>query len=153
MPDGYSANFSTTQNSDVDVLENGAITANINDANFEAAALDAFQDRNLQHFQRLDQHNFSSDTYTLSYDTPVLSSAGGFIAFTERGGNNPLQAEAFDAAGNPLGSINLALTDYVDTGHRANNGQNIHLALYAIDDLAPVAVSYTHLTLPTTPYV
>ena len=111
--------------------------------------MDAFQDRNLQHFQRLDGHDFSNDTYTLSYNTPILASAGGFIAFTERGGNNPLQAESFDAAGNLLGTLNLALADYVDTGHRANNFQNIEIALFPLDDLAPVGseISSIRITL------
>ena len=138
VPDGYSPAFSTNDPSDVDVLENGATTEGINDPGFEAAALAAFQDRNLQHFQRLDGHDYSSDSYTLTYDTPVLSSAGGFIAFTERGGNNPQQAEAFDIDGNSLGTIDLTLADYADTGHKANNNQNIELAIFAIDDLAPV---------------
>ena len=151
VPDGYSSSFNTNQVSDVDILENGSVTADINDPNFDAAALDAFQDFNLQHFQRLDQHDFrTNNSYTLTYNTPVLSSAGGFVALTERNGNNPQQIEAFDAAGNSLGMINLALADYVDTGHAANVNQNINLALYAIDDLAPVGTEISSVRVTFT---
>ena len=151
VPDGYSSSFNTNQVSDVDILENGSVTADINDPNFDAAALDAFQDLNLQHFQRLDQHDFrTNNSYTLTYNTPVLSSAGGFVALTERNGNNPQQIEAFDAAGNSLGNINLAVADYVDTGHAANINQNINLALYAIDDLAPVGTEISSVRVTFT---
>ena len=138
VPDGYSSNFSTNDPADVNVVENGVTTGDITDPDYVDVALDSFQDRNLQHFTLLSNHNFVNDTYTLTFDTPVFASAGGFIAFTERGGNNPLQAEAFDVDGNSLGSINLDVADYIDTGHRANNFQNINLALYPLDDLAPV---------------
>ena len=138
VPDGYSSNFSTNDPADVNVVENGITTGDITDPDYVDIALDSFQDRNLQHFTLLSNHDFANDTYTLTFDTPVFASAGGFIAFTERGGNNPLQAEAFDVDGNSLGSINLDVADYIDTGHRANNFQNINLALYPLDDLAPV---------------
>ena len=64
VPDGYVANFSTTNAAHVETIENGTAGTPVNDTGFEAAALTAFQDHNLQHFQRLDRHNFSSDTYT-----------------------------------------------------------------------------------------
>jgi len=138
-PDSVTTDFFVSTSSRVRVVENGATQADVfTDAAYDSVATLAFSDNNLQHFQLLDGSNFESSSYTLFYDTPIVSNAGGFIAFTERGSNNPLQAEAFDADGTSLGSIDLSTADYIDTGHAANNAQSIGIAMYAIDDIAPV---------------
>ena len=150
VPDNYVSNFSVTTNGVTQGVENGIFFTDINtDPNFDATILPSFQDFNLNNFQILDVHDFSNDSWILSYNTPVTSNAGGFIAFTERFGNNPAQFEAYDNTGALLGSITLATSDYVDTGHAANINQNIFMAVYPIDDIAPVGslISEIHVKL------
>jgi hypothetical protein len=77
----------------------------------------------------------------LKYNTPVISTAGGFIAVTERGGNNPQVIQALNANGIVIDTtVNVATSDYVDVGVRVDpsGSQNANIALYPIDDLAPV---------------
>ena len=138
-PNSVVTDFSVSANQRVRRVDNGVFVADVNiDANYDDLIVPAFQDLNLQNFQLLDTEDFTADSYTLFYDTPVISNAGGFVAFTERNGNNPLQAEAYDIDDNFLGSINLVTSDYINTNHVANINQDIYLAMYAIDDLAPV---------------
>jgi len=127
-PDGITTNFSTTQTGDVEVVQAGVSVASISDPDYTDQALLAFQSNDLQHFQRLDAHDFSTDSYTLYYDTPIPSNAGHFIMFTERFGNNPIQANAFDSSGNLLGSISVNSADYFESGHVANIHQDIESA-------------------------
>ena len=138
LPDNYVSNFSITVANRARGVENGAVyTEYTSDPLFDSSVLSAFQDFNLQHFQLLDSHNFSGDSFSLFYDTPVTSNAGGFVAFTERGGNNPAQLAAFDASGTLLGSVDVTLATYIDTGYVANNYQTISIAVFPIDDIAP----------------
>ena len=110
---------------------------NTNPNDYEADVLDAFQSRNMNHFQQLNGRNFTSESYTLTYDSPVYSTAGGFVAVSERGGNNDYYLEAFDADGVSLGSLHVdSAADYVDTGHVADNWQHVEIAVFAIDNLA-----------------
>ena len=103
-----------------------------------------FQSRNLNAYQGLDGNNFADgDYYDLSYNNPILSTAGGFIAVTERNGNNPQVLQALDVNGNVVGTtIHVQTTHYVDVGHNViyglNAPQNSQLALYPIEDLAPI---------------
>ena len=44
--------------------------------------------------------------------------------------------------------VNLAIADYIDTGHVANfAGQNVEIALYPLDDIAPVGSSISSLVV------
>jgi len=130
--------------SDTLVRQNGV-------AAWEAGIIDAFQSRDLNDYQNLVGDTFvdrytTSDFYDLVYDNPVRVTAGGFIAITERGGNNEFNVQALDAAGNPLGgTVRVAQSDYIDTGARQFVGgffgsirQNAQVAIFALDDLAPV---------------
>jgi uncharacterized repeat protein (TIGR01451 family) len=141
VPDAFEANYAITSAGSAVEVFNGSDTSvdYVTDPAYDDNILPAFRSANLQHFQRLDSTISATDYYTLTYNTPILSTAGSFIAVTERGGNNPVHLEAFDTGGASLGTITLTPgTDYVDTGHIANNFQNIWLALFPLDDLAPV---------------
>ena len=149
-PDSITTNFdSVTGDGIVREVDGGQFFNDINsDPNYDANILDAFQDRDLNHFQQLDQNNFDNDSYTLFYDTPIISNSGGFLAITERFGNNTIQVEALDALGASLGMINLEIPDYIDSGHVANiAGQNVEIALYPLDDIAPVGSAISSLVV------
>ena len=105
---------------------------------------DAFRSRNLNAYQQLDGNDFTNgDYYILNYTNPVISTAGGFIAATERLGNNEQIIEALDINGSTIGTITVATSDYVDLGVNVygSGAQNANMALYPIDDLAPVGSS------------
>jgi len=69
----------------------------------------------------------------------VNSTNGGFIAVTERKGNNPQVVEALDFNGNPIGTtINVATSDYTDLQHVIHTNENVFMAVYPLDDLAPI---------------
>ena len=143
VPDSYTPGFSLSDQTGVSFVKEGSFLFNIgSNSSYNTAILPAFQSRNLNAYQDLDRNDFSNgDYFDLKYNTPVLSTAGGFIAVTERGGNNPQVIQALDISGNIIGTtVNVSTSDYVDLGVRVDpsGGQNANLALYPIDDLAPV---------------
>ena len=146
VPDSYTSAFTLTTPSDVHPLENGieAFTYASN-LNYDQDILKAFQSRNLNNYQDLGSagsNNFSNgDYYDLNYNNPIVSTVGGFLAVTERNGNNPQYVQALDEKGNIIGStISVAVSDYVDLGVNVYvpHTQNAHMALYPVDNLAPV---------------
>ncbi|WP_299112218.1 PA14 domain-containing protein, partial [uncultured Winogradskyella sp.] len=154
IPDSFNHNFyGVTSASQVYISENNiGETANLNsdfDAVYNTAALSAFQDRNLNHSQFLNNKNFNSDFYDIGYNTPIISTDGMFIALTERAGNNSLEVEAFDINGNSLGVIFVPIADYVDTGYvqLTSPTQNVNIAVYPLDDLAPVGSEIVKLRI------
>ena len=74
-PDAVVTNFSSVMGDKlVRRVDNGVFTADINiDPNYDALILPAFQDLNLQNFQVLGEHDFTNDSYTLFYDSPIIS--------------------------------------------------------------------------------
>lgn len=140
VPDSYESSFpngtamyTTRNNIKEDFYSN-------NPATWASKALPAFQSRNLGFYQGNDSRVTDGvDHYTLSYNEPVVVTVGRFVSFTERYMNNPVNIQALDASGNPLGAIVHVLTShYVGTGHRTNYNQEIGIATYPLDDLAPV---------------
>ena len=143
VPDSYTPGFTLTDLTGVSFVKEGAFLFDIgSNANYNTDILPAFQSRNLNAYQDLDRNDFSNgDYFDLKYNTPVISTSGGFIAVTERGGNNPQVIQALDASGNIIGTtVNVATSDYVDVGVRVDpsGSQNANIALYPIDALAPV---------------
>ncbi|MFK8058360.1 MAG: SdrD B-like domain-containing protein, partial [Saprospiraceae bacterium] len=70
-----------------------------------------------------------------------LSTAGGFVAVTEREGNNEQVIQALDVNGDVVGTtITINISDYVDLGVSVapGGGGNSNMVLYPIDNLAPV---------------
>ncbi len=114
--------------------------------------LPAFQNRDLNDYQVLDQTFAAGDFYEVGYNTPITITAGGFVAFTERGGNNGASFQALDANGNPLGAaISVNSGDYTTTGHRQNlNPQDAELITFALDDFGPVGaeISTIRVNIP-----
>ncbi|MUU79609.1 beta strand repeat-containing protein, partial [Winogradskyella endarachnes] len=110
LPSGYSNNISNVTANDMVYITENNIGEESNlftdsDDLFDVTALSAFQDRNLNHFQYLNNKDFTADSYDLIYSYDIVTTAGMFIAITERGGNNRVGVEALDNLGNSLGSI------------------------------------------------
>ncbi|RLJ67085.1 hypothetical protein CLV86_0563, partial [Lacinutrix venerupis] len=148
VPDGYEENFVTTDansiyevTNDIDGNVGGVSGDNISNPNWNNLILDAFQDRNLNHFQKQDSAIQPSDYYTLTYNTPVLIAGDSFLFISERGGNNNTIIEAYDINNNYLGSqivIVANSANYLTTSVTASNGQVIEIAPYSLSDLGPV---------------
>ena len=143
-PIGFSKNFTVANTDRVRYYENGVDLFTLADnPNFDNDVLPGFQSRNLNNYLNLYNLNDYSDGdfYQITYNTPIRSTDGGFIAVTEQGGNNSQIIIALDYLGNAIGTpINVNNSDYTDLGHRVNvlSAQNIHMAVYPIDDLAPI---------------
>ncbi len=145
VPDAVQTFFTLSNTNGVRFTENGVETVfNYTNPNYDQDILPVFQSRNLNAYQALDFNNFADgDYFDLSYNNPILSTAGGFVAVTERNGNNPQVLQALDVNGNVVGTtIHVQTSHYVDVGHNVmygvNSPQNSQLALYPIEDLAPV---------------
>ncbi|MFK7948876.1 MAG: SdrD B-like domain-containing protein [Saprospiraceae bacterium] len=145
LPDNFQSFYTITNNTGPRLTRNGVFSVfDYNSPTYDQdITTQAFQSRNLNAYQSLDFNNFADgDYYELSYNSPILSTAGGFIALTERLGNNPQVVQALDINGNIIGStITVQLSHYVDLGHDVHYGtstQNVFMALYPIEDLAPL---------------
>jgi|GEM_PF-2163936 len=108
-------------------------------AAWDDAALLSFQSRNLNYYQQLDANNLNA-SWRLDYGTSLPSSSDLYIAITERNGNNSLLVEAFDAANNSLGTLNVATGDLTPTGAISSPTNNvdteqIEAAVYPVADL------------------
>jgi len=164
-PTGYDFQFTALTNSvppglgdptDVYRMDQGTPTTNFlieGAAGWPAAILDVYQSRNLNLYQGYDDDINAGDFYEVNYATPISSTDGLFVGWTERFGNNGVDLQAFDAAGVALGGpvtvtpgggdvFGPGIT-YLDTGVGAasltvGSSQSIGLALFPIDDLAPV---------------
>jgi len=136
-------------------MDAGDDTTTFNDegaANWPAAILDIYQSRNLNLYQGYDTDVNTGDFWEVTYATPVSSTAGLFVGWTERAGNNGVSLQAFDAAGVALdspvvvtpgaGGVFTPPVSYIGTGVEADAlsgaNQEIGMALFPIDDLAPV---------------
>ena len=137
-PDGFTTNFPSTMTS-VRITENNIITSILSDdpTAFSAAALLAYQDPNLANYIDIGEEVTDTQYYDLTYNEPILSTTGRFVAITERNSNNPVLISAFDSSDNWLGNVSNWPTHDVGSGYFANSGQEIGIAVYAIDDLAP----------------
>ncbi len=142
LPDSYSSGFDVSDG--VFLADNGTRTAITNDdKDWEDQILrNAFQSTDLGEYQSVDSGVESSDFYTLSYDTPLISSGQAFIAVTERNSNNDQVVEALDADGNVLGKVLISAKngDYFDTGHDVHyeGGQNAGISVHTLDSFVPV---------------
>ncbi|MBF4983089.1 hypothetical protein FNJ87_01620, partial [Nonlabens mediterrranea] len=145
LPDSYEENFSTTSDNVVyEVLNNvsgqgdGPTGANISNPNWNDIILSSFRDPNFNHFQGLSGAVLDSDFYTLTYDVPVVVSGDSFLLVSERDGNNAFDIQFFDAAGVLIGStLNVAVTDYINSGLNTSVGQPITIAAFPLSDIAP----------------
>ncbi|QIE59037.1 tandem-95 repeat protein [Rasiella rasia] len=102
---------------------------------------------------------------TLFYDPPLPANAGGVLAVTERGGNNCLYVRLFgflpgSNTETPLGdtfvrtnndmyngnfSPPVAGSDYWGSGREQDNGQTIAIALFQLDNVAPIGSKITRV--------
>ncbi len=154
LPDDYQASApdgsqALPTGATVRLVENSAIQETILDPNYEDIILaDAFQNTNLNAYQELNGGDFSNAAYTLSYDEPILISAGGFIAITERGGNNSTTVTALDEFGNVLGTVTADQNvDYIQAQAQLNGSQDAEIAIYALDDLGDVGRKISQLVV------
>ena len=103
-PDGHTTNS---------LIRNGTfVGGNSGQANWEANAISAFQDKNLNHYFTANQNGrdicidfdaaatTDAQKQTIFYNPSIPSNEGGVLAVTERGGNNCFYIEAF---GIPVG--------------------------------------------------
>ena len=143
LPDSYESSFTLGCASCVVLQENGVTPYNYSSLTWDTDILvDAFDNRNLAAYQQLDGNNYSDgDYYDLKYNNPIYSSAGGFIAVTERAGNNEQVVQALDESGNLIGTaITIFTSNYVNLGVKVytNFPSDVYMALYPIDDLVSV---------------
>lgn len=145
-PDTYTSSFSNPPDaSGIYVINNGVEEADFGSsgASWDSTAITPFTSRDLNYYQGIDTGVSGTDFFELGYDTPVITTSGMFVAFTERNGNNPVGLQAFDADGNQLGApVSVVLGDYIDMGIDVTFGNNqtqaLKVAIYPLDDLAPV---------------
>jgi VCBS repeat-containing protein len=138
LPDGYNHFF---QNSvQLTYQKDGGTAASYSgNQNWDQDILEAFQSTDLNDYQESSSSFTTGDYYELTYDTPLFVTAGTFVGVTERGGNNEVLIQAYDEFGNPMGSqIYINSSDYIGTGAAQNSTQDARMAIYALDDLAPV---------------
>ena len=146
VPDGFNNNIAVNNPDNVEYIENGVIQFTLgNNPNFETDILTGFQSRNLNSYISLEPtENYNNgDYYDLTYNTIIRSTADGFIALTERGGNNSQTIQALDFNGDLIGTpILVEPSDYTNLGHQVNplGNQNVYMALYPIDDLVTPGV-------------
>ncbi|SDX59092.1 hypothetical protein SAMN05444411_1071, partial [Lutibacter oricola] len=154
VPDGYAEGFATAnQNHVYEVTNNvngntGPTGDNISNPDWNNLILDAFQDRNVNHFQKQDGGIVASDYYNLYYNNPLLIGGDTFLFISERGGNNNTIIEAYDPSGAYLGSQIVLVANsanYLSTNVFAENGQEIKIAVYNISELGPVGSSIASL--------
>ncbi len=151
LPDGYNHNFTASVN--LIYQKDGATAAQYSgNPNWDADILEAFQSTDLNDYQDTSSNYNNGDYYELSYDTPLFVTAGTFVGVTERGGNNPVYIQAYDDQGNAMGSqIYVSGSDYLATGAMQNATQDARMAIYALDDLAPVGsgISSIRIYIPS----
>ena len=150
LPDAYASNF--TASVQLTYQKDGSTAATYSgNPDWDAQVLEAFQSTDLNDYQESNSSFNAGDYYELSYSTPLFVTAGTFIGVTERGGNNAVEIQAYDSLGNPLGArITIDPADYIDTGAQQNSTQHAEMAIYALDDLAPVGsgISYIRVYMP-----
>ena len=147
-PDGYVESFVTSNpnhvyevNGNINGNTGGTSGNNISNPNWNNLILNAFQDRDINHFQKQDGGILASDFYTLNYNNPILIAGDAFLFISERGGNNNTNIQAFDVDGNNLGSeitVVANSANYIPSGINAENGQEIEIAIYNLSDLGPL---------------
>ncbi|MEO1788448.1 MAG: OmpA family protein [Pseudomonadota bacterium] len=94
-----------------------------------------FSDMDLNKYQQVDG-GASNGFSTFTYPNSVPATDDFYFITTERNGNNDQIIQAFDAAGNPLGSVtvNRLSPDYTDTGRNVGVSQNSFLAIIPMSD-------------------
>ncbi|RTE51706.1 hypothetical protein EHW67_19910 [Arenibacter aquaticus] len=153
-PDAYSASYNNINANGRVYLSDHTVKSfdYYNNPNFSDQIIPSFQSRDLNYYHAMDNSDYTADHYTLSYNSPIISTGDVTLIITERNGNNPYYVEALDAEGAILGNISVNLSDYVDTGHKVNNYQSggMFVALFPIDDIAPLGskVSALRMTFP-----
>ena len=143
VPKSFKSGLSLTSPSSVVAVSNSTdLYSFSSNPNFETDIIDLFNTRDLGKYLELDGNNFSDgDFYELFYDSPIVTTLGGYIAITERNGNNRQVVQPIDADGNLIGSaITIERAHYVNQGVTidANGPQNSWIALYPLEDLAPL---------------
>ncbi|MFN3630445.1 MAG: hypothetical protein ACK4XK_10400, partial [Casimicrobiaceae bacterium] len=111
-------------------------------AAFKTAALAAFGDVNLNHYQGLDGFNFeagdSGNTlyYRLIYTPPIVVDGYNYIVLTERGGNNGMRIRAEDCSNNLIGTpITQNQNAYTYNLGVTSGTQTIHASIFPLTDL------------------
>ncbi|MEL7274408.1 MAG: Ig-like domain-containing protein, partial [Pseudomonadota bacterium] len=104
LPDSYSYSFAAGLSQDATFRQDGSDVASLSGsgASWETDILPAFQSRDLNDYQVLGTGGpnwTAGDYFEVGYDEPVLVSDGAFVGFSERGGNNGVQLQAFDENG------------------------------------------------------
>ncbi|MDX1279422.1 hypothetical protein [Oceanihabitans sediminis] len=154
VPDVYVSSFSgVNSNGKVYITDHGTqINDYNNNPNFDNNALPAFQSADLNLYHSLDGKNYTQDSYTVSYNNPIVSNRDIFIAVTERTRNNRYFIEALDSDNNVLGNLTVIPGDYVNTNHKVHpSGAGfVFVGLFQIDDLAPVGSEISALRVSFT---
>ncbi len=170
-PDGHNYN---------DIINNGTIVNNNSgSADWNADALAAFQDKNLNHYFTANDNgrNICNDfgaiattdaqIQSLYYAPGIPSNDGGVLAITERNANNCYYIAVY---GYPSGSSTETFlgdtfvrenstqwgnvlappppgVDYWNSGRVVENGGALGIALFTLDDLAPIGSIITRVDL------
>jgi len=170
-PNGHSKNR---------IVQNGIfVNNNSANANWDADALAAFQDKNLNHYFTSNENgrDICSDfgaiattdaqIQSLYFDQGIPSNAGGVMAITDRNANNCYYISVYGIPSGggteqflgdtfvlenttqwgPLFNAPPAGVDYWNTGRVVENGGTLGMALFQLDNLAPVGSTITRVDL------
>ncbi|MCW5520658.1 hypothetical protein J1N09_12460 [Aureitalea sp. L0-47] len=170
-PDGHNEN---------NIILNGVnVNTNSSNATWEADAIAAFQDKNLNHYFHSNDNGrdicndfvavgtTDAQIQTLTYSPGIPSNDGGILAITERNANNCYYITVYGIPSGggpevflgdtfvrenttqwgPLFNAPPAGVDYWNSGRVIENGGTLGIAIFTLDDLAPVGSVITRVDL------
>jgi len=170
-PNGHSKNR---------IVQNGTfVNNNSANANWDADALAAFQDKNLNHYFTSNENGrdickdfgaiatTDAQIQSLYFDQGIPSNAGGVMAITDRNANNCYYISVYGIPSGggteqflgdtfvlenttqwgPLFNAPPAGVDYWNAGRVVENGGTLGIAIFQLDNLAPVGSTITRVDL------
>ncbi len=110
---------------------------------FTPLVLAQAQDRDMNHYLKLDSGTVIGDYLDNFYNIPVTSAGNRYIIATERGGNNNSSTQALDVNGNPIGNKahNINGVNYFATGAVNENGQAVMATVFPLTALVPAGTA------------
>ncbi|MEZ5024045.1 MAG: FG-GAP-like repeat-containing protein [Chitinophagales bacterium] len=157
-PDFVTYSYSNPTASNQQMIENGIDGANITDGPliFDPALIAANTDRNLNHYFRNDGAIVNTDYVNFLFNYNINTARNRYVVVTERGGNNTMEIQAIDGAGNTIGTAQPIIRvgqpgqTYINTGIPHDNGQTIHITVYPLTAFACVGTAIRGVRLTQT---
>ncbi|MCF6279166.1 MAG: Ig-like domain-containing protein [Flavobacteriaceae bacterium] len=139
-PDTVTYSYATPGVASQEIIENGVIGINITDgpAIFDPELIAVNSSRNLNFYLNNNLTIEPTDYVNFEFSFDISSASNRYVIITERGGNNTMEVQAIDAAGNLIGTPRIVddlaggTTTYIATGHNNDNGQQIYATIYPL---------------------